>query len=416
MFALIDCNNFFVSCEQVFRPDLEHKPVVVLSSNDGCVIARSNEAKRLGIPMGAPLFEIRHLVKAYNIETLSCNFELYGDMSHRFMNVLQQLYKNVEVYSIDEAFLMFEATLDWAQEGEKLHRHILQCTGLPTSIGFAPTKTLAKLANIQAKTLGVPCYLDNTLLYHDKLKAIPISKIWGIGDKLTKSLKQQGIYSAYDLMTTEPSWIRRNYSVVVERIVRELNGASCMPLTFIQEPKKSIQITRSFFKPIKDKETLKQAAARYGFRLSAKLRELSQKTTTLFVYAQNSPFRNEDSVFHQYTVALPEPTNSTSIIIGHAQNVIERFFDPSISYHKIGIMAVDLRDANLPSSHALFDVPKILKKPDIDKVMDSLNKRFGLGTIRLLSCGESVEWMNKSDNKMPAYTTDWKNLAQVKAN
>ncbi len=415
MFALIDCNNFFVSCERVFRPDLEHKPVVVLSSNDGCVIARSNEAKLLGIPMSAPLFEIRHLVKAYGVETLSCNFELYGDMSHRVMNVLQQQYKNVEVYSIDEAFLMFDANLDWAQEGEKLHRHILQCTGIPTSIGFGPTKTLAKLASIQAKALGVPYYIDGTSSYHHTLKTTSVSKIWGIGAKLTKSLKQHGIYSAYDLMTIEPSWARRNYNIIVERIVQELNGFSCMPLTLIQEPKKSIQITRSFFKPIRDEEILKQAIARYGFRLSAKLREVSQKTTTLFVYAQNSPFRNETSVFHQRTIVLTEPTNSTSTIIGHAQEAIKYFFDPKVAYHKIGIMAVDLRDATQPSTRVLFDKPKALARPDIDKVMDTLNKRFGLGTVRPLSCGESIEWMNKRDNKTPAYTTNWKNLVQVKA-
>lgn len=415
MFALIDCNNFFVSCERVFRPDLEHKPVVVLSSNDGCVIARSNEAKLLGIPMSAPLFEIRHLVKAYGVETLSCNFELYADMSHRVMNVLQQQHKNVEVYSIDEAFLMLNADLDWTQEGEKLHQQILQCTGIPTSIGFGPTKTLAKLATTQAKAAETPCYIDNNSSYHDILKTTSVSKIWGIGAKLTKSLKQHGIYSVYDLMTTEPSWARRNYNIIVERIVRELNGFSCMPLTLIQESKKSIQITRSFFKPVKDKEILKQAVARYGFRLSAKLRELSQKTTTLFVYAQNSPFRNEASVFHQHTIALTEPTNSTSTIIAHAQDIIEHIFDPKVAYHKIGIMAVDLRDATQPGTRALFDKPKVLKRPDIDKVMDSLNKRFGLGTVRPLSCGENIDWMNRRDNKTPAYTTNWKNLLQVKA-
>lgn len=416
MFALIDCNNFFVSCERVFRPDLERRPVVVLSSNDGCVIARSNEAKLLGIPMSAPLFEIRHLVKAYDVETLSCNFELYGDMSHRVMNMLQQQFKNVEIYSIDEAFLTLDNAVDWSVEGENLQKYILQCTGIPTSIGFGPTKTLAKLANIQAKSLGAPCYINNTAEHHANLKTIPISQIWGIGTRLSKNLKQQGIYSVYDLMTTEPGWIRRNYSIVVERIVNELNGVSCLPLTLVQEPKKSIQITRSFSKPIKDKEILMQAAARYGFRLSTKLRELSQKSMTLFVYAQNSPFGSEACVLQQRTITLPEPTNSTSVIIGHAQDVIEQLFDSTIAYHKIGIMAVDLRDAKLPNARALFNEKKSSARPEIDKVMDSLNKRFGLGTIRPLSCGESVEWMNKRDNKTPAYTTNWKNLVQVKAN
>ncbi len=415
MFALIDCNNFFVSCERVFRPDLEHKPVIVLSSNDGCAIARSNEVKMLGIPMGAPLFEIRHLIKAYNVEVLSCNFELYGDMSLRVMNVLQQQCENVEVYSIDEAFLHFDKSINWAQEGERLRKHVLQCTGIPTSIGFAPTKTLAKLANLQSKALGVACYIDNTPVHHDSLKATSVSKIWGIGANLSKSLKQQGVYSAYDLMIADPSWARRNYNVIVERIVRELNGHSCMPLTLVQEAKKSIQITRSFFEHVKDKDVLKQAAARYGFRLSAKLRESSQKTTTLFVYGRNSPFRGETPVFHQRTIVLPEPTNDTAVIIQHAQQAIESFFDPTVAYHKIGIMAVNLRDATQPGAHALFEAPKSAKKPDIDKVMDTLNKRFGLGTVRPLSCGESIEWMNKRDNKTPAYTTNWKTLVQVKA-
>lgn len=415
MFALIDCNNFFVSCERVFRPDLEHKPVIVLSSNDGCAIARSNEAKMLGIPMGAPLFEIRHLIKAYNVEVLSCNFELYGDMSLRVMNVLQQQCENVEVYSVDEAFLQFDKSINWAQEGERLRKHVLQCTGIPTSIGFAPTKTLAKLANLQSKALGVACYIDNTPAHHDILKATSVSKIWGIGANLSKSLKQQGIYSAYDLMIADPSWARRNYNIILERILRELNGHSCMPLTLIQEAKKSIQITRSFFEHVKDKDVLKQAAARYGFRLSAKLRESSQKTTTLFVYGRNSPFRGETPIFHQRTIVLPEPTNDTAIIIQHAQQAIESFFNPTTAYHKIGIMAVNLRDATQPGAHALFEAPKSAKKPDIDKVMDTLNKRFGLGTVRPLSCGESIEWMNKRDHKTPAYTTNWKTLVQVKA-
>ncbi len=415
MFALIDCNNFFVSCERVFRPDLEHKPVIVLSSNDGCAIARSNEAKRLGIPMGAPLFEIRHLVKAYNVETLSCNFELYGDMSLRVMNVLQQQCEKVEVYSVDEAFLEFDDSINWEHEGERLRHLVFQYTGIPTSIGFGPTKTLAKLANFQSKALGVACYLDNSLDHHDTLKAIQVSKIWGIGTNLNKSLKQQGIYSAYDLMMTDPSWARRNYNIIVERIVRELGGLSCMPLTLIQEPKKSIQITRSFSSAVKDKEVLKQAVARYGFRLAHKLRESSQKTTTLFVYGRNSPYQSEAPVFHQRTIVLNEPTNDTAIIIGQAQQALESFFDESVAYHKIGIMAIDLRDATAPVAKALFEVPKSLKKADIDKVMDTLNKRFGLGTVRPLSCGDSIEWMNKRDHKTPAYTTNWKTLVQVKA-
>lgn len=415
MFALVDCNNFFVSCEKVFRPDLEEKPVLVLSNNDSCVIARSNEAKILGIPMGVPLFEIRHLVKAYNIETLSCNFELYGDMSRRIMNVLQSLYPHVEIYSIDEAFLKLDASINWAQEGDKIYRHILQCTGIPTSVGFGPTKTLAKLANIHAKTLNSSYYIDHTPPYHKLLKATSISKIWGIGAKLTKNFKQHGLCNAYDLMITDPAWARRNYSIIAERIVRELNGFSCMPLTLTQEQKKSLQITRSFSQPIKDKEQLKQIAARYGFRLSSKLRELSQKTSALFVYTQNSAFDDEHTSFQQHVITLTTPTNTTSIIIQHIQDIIENFFSPNITYQKIGLIATDLREATLPSTHALFDPKSLPNKPDVDKVMDEINKRFGLGTIRPLSCAQSTELMNKSNNKSPAYTTNWANLVQVKA-
>jgi DNA polymerase V len=415
MFALIDCNNFFVSCERVFRPDLERKPVIVLSNNDGCAIARSNEAKRLGIPMGAPLFEIRHLVKAYNVETLSCNFELYSDMSRRVMNVLQQNCEKVEIYSVDEAFLEVDDSINWKQEGERLRHLIFQYTGIPTSVGFGPTKTLAKLANAKAKSLGTPCYLDSTPSYHNTLKAIQVSKIWGVGANLNKNLKQQGIYSAYDLMMASPAWARKNYNIVVERIVRELSGFSCIPLTLIQEPKKSLQITRSFSTPIKDKDILKQAIARYGFRLSAKLRESSQKTTTLFVYGRNSPFRGEAPIFHQRTIVLSKPTNDTATIIAQAQQVLESFFDGNIAYHKVGIMALDLCRATAPVAQTLFEAQKPSKKVEVDKVMDTLNKRFGLGTVRPLSCGESIEWMNKRDHKTPAYTTNWKTLVQVKA-
>jgi len=416
MFALVDCNNFFVSCEKVFRPDLEERPIVVLSNNDSCVIARSNEAKLLGIPMGAPLFEIRHLIKAYNIETLSCNFELYSDISRRIMNVLQSLQKNVEIYSIDEAFLELDATINWAEEGDKIHHQILKYTGIPTSIGFAPTKTLAKLATSHAKTLGSSYYIDHTPPYHKFLKATSISKIWGVGAKLTKSFKQHGICNAYDLMTADPSWVRRNYNIVAERIVRELNGFSCLPLTLVQEQKKSLQITRSFPHPIRDKENLKQIAARFGMRLGFKLRELSQKTSALTVYTQHSFSGDQSLFFQQHTVVLADSTNTTSVIIQQVQEIIENFFSPNTDYQKIGIIATDLREENLPHKHALFDSSKALSnKPNVDKVMDEINKRFGLGTIHPLSCAQSTEWVNKSHNKSPAYTTNWTNLVHVKA-
>ncbi|MCX7342624.1 MAG: Y-family DNA polymerase [Proteobacteria bacterium] len=414
MFALIDCNNFFVSCERVFRPELENKPVIVLSSNDGCAISRSNEAKLLGIPMGAPLFEIRHLVKAYNVEVLSCNFELYGDISSRIMSILQQQCEKVEVYSVDEAFLEYDDSVSWQTEGDRLQKHLMQCVGIPTSIGFGATKTLAKLANLQSKASGFVCYLDNTIKYHDALKAITVNKIWGIGAKLSKSLRQQAIYTAYDLMTANAKDIRKEYGIIVERIVYELNGQSCIPLTLIQDPKKSIQITRSFATPVKDMAILKQAVARYGFRLAYKLRENSQKTQTLWVYGRNTKFESANTVLHQRTIILDEPTNDTATIIQHAQSAVEDFFDPKISYSKIGIMALDLHDATLPQQKSIF-TPKANDKKDIDKVMDDLNKRFGLGTVRPLSCGESIDWMNKRDHKTPAYTTNWQNIVQVKA-
>lgn len=414
MFALIDCNNFFVSCERVFRPDLENKPVIVLSSNDGCAISRSNEAKLLGIPMGAPLFEIRHLVKAYNVEVLSCNFELYGDISSRIMSILQQQCEKVEVYSVDEAFLEYDGFIDWEAEGDRLQKHLMQCLGIPTSIGFGSTKTLAKLANLQAKASGNVCYLDGSQKYHDTLKAITVNKIWGIGSKLSKSLRQQAIYTAYDLMTANIKDIRKEYGIIVERIVHELNGKSCLPLNLINDPKKSIQITRSFATPVKDKSILKQAVARYGFRLAYKLRENSQKTQTIWVYGRNTKFESANTVLHQRTIILDEPTNDTATIIQQAQSAVEDFFDPKISYSKIGIMALDLHDATLPQQKSIF-TPKVNDKKDIDKVMDSLNKRFGLGTVRPLSCGESIDWMNKRDHKTPAYTTNWQNIVQVKA-
>lgn len=412
MFALIDCNNFFVSCERIFRPELENKPVIVLSNNDGCAIARSNEAKLLGIPMGAPLFEIKHLVKAYNIEVLSCNFELYGDISSRIMNILQQQCEKVEVYSVDEAFLEYPDSLDWQMEGDRLQKHLMQCVGIPTSIGFGPTKTLAKLANVHAKATGISCYLDSSS--QEILQTIPVGKIWGVGNNLNKSLRQQGIYTVYDLMTTDAKFIRKQYSIVVERIVYELNGTSCLSLNLMQEPKKSIQITRSFAAPIKDKDLLKQVIARYGFRLAYKLRENSQKTKTLLVYGRNTKFDTDNTIFHQRIIDLGEATSDTATIIHHAQEAIDAFFDANIHYSKVGIMAIDLRDAAFTQPKSMFE-PKTNRKKDVDMVMDNLNKRFGLGTVRPLSCGESISWMNKRDHKTPAYTTDWQNLVQVKA-
>jgi DNA polymerase V len=288
-FALIDCNNFYVSCERVFDPTLEKRPVVVLSNNDGCIIARSNEAKALGIPMGAPLFQYRSLCQQHQVKILSSNYALYADMSQRVMAILGQFCPDMEVYSIDEAFLKFNNFnyFNLKIYTQNIQEKIKQWTGVPVSIGLGPTKTLAKVANYQAKKSGTMYDLCDLALIPLLLNRIPVNEIWGIDRRLTEQLNHRGIQTADQLRCANPKLIRKWFSVVVERIVMELNGVSCLDLESVQ-PKKQIMSSRSFGKPVTGLEELNAAISTYTARAAIKLREQHSKAQSIYVFIQTN--------------------------------------------------------------------------------------------------------------------------------
>jgi len=294
MFALVDCNNFYASCERLFRPDLEGKPIVVLSNNDGCVIARSNEAKALGIPMGAPEFKYRKQMKKQGIHVFSSNFPLYGDLSARVMNVLEQLSPSLEIYSIDEAFADMSSfgNYDLYEHGLEIRNRVLQWTGIPVSIGFARTKTLSKIANRVAKKTPKAkgaFVLDNQDKINSVLKKIEIGDVWGVGGKYAKSLKASGIKSAYDLAQADESWIRRKYSVVLQRTIRELKGDSCISIEELPE-KKQLLVSRSFRERVTNYYQMRSLIAGYISRACEKLRKQKSVARSITVFIRTSPF------------------------------------------------------------------------------------------------------------------------------
>ena len=293
MFGLIDGNNFFVSCERIFRPDLLGKPVVVLSNNDGNIIARSNESKALGIAMGVPYFRVKTLLEHHKGIVFSSNFQLYRDISHRMMNMIESFVPGIEVYSIDEAFMDFKGYIDPLGQSHKIRQSILKSVGIPSSIGIGPTKTLAKVANRIAKqhpSFQHVCMLDSVDDINEALQSLDVSDIWGIGPKLTQHLRMSGIMTAYDLKCTAPSWARKRFSIVEERIVHELNGVSCLSFANIPDSPKSIQMTRSFGKNLQDIDDLQRVLCTYACRLGQKLRRYHLKTCTVLIYIKTNVF------------------------------------------------------------------------------------------------------------------------------
>ncbi len=427
-FALMDGNNFFVSCERVFNPKLQNRPVIVLSNNDGCAIARSNEAKDLGIPMGAPLHTFSHMIKKHEIALLSSNFELYGDMSHRMMNILRQFSPDIEIYSIDEAFIDLsnvyyrnEGNLQfWAQS---VYDTILQNVGIPTTIGIAPTKTLSKIANRWAKKSHQPFHILGTQeqIQH-ALQSTRVEDIWGIGRKLHIQLKCDGIYTAYDLACKDPRWARKKMTVVGERLVRELQGTPCLTLETLEKNKQSIQVSRSFGTPLTQMEDIAQALSQHASRLGEKLRSQNLATPFITVYCRTNPFSKNP--FHKctYTVGLPQPTNDTETLIKASLYGLKQMFKEGYTYHKAGIHAFDLISTHqikqntlscLQQPHHLFQSSQ--KSQTLSHTIDHINIRFGQDTLLWSSSGIQPKHLMKQNNRTPRYTTRWEELVTVRA-
>ena len=417
VFALVDCNNFYASCEKLFRPDLTHKPVVVLSNNDGCIIARSKEAKKLGIKMGLPVFQVRDLLQKHQIVAFSSNYALYADMSQRVMSTLESLAPRVEVYSIDEAFLDLTG-VDFSQNltefALSVRNTVQKWTGITVCVGLAPTKTLAKLANHAAKTwpkTGGVVDLTSTERQRKLLSLLPVGEVWGIGGKLTKRLEQLGITTALQLADADPKFIRQHFSVVVERTVRELNGESCIAIEDVAPTKKQIISSRAFGERITDKQQMREAISEYISRACKKLRQEQQEAKYLTVFLRTSPFSDKDAPYSAgKSIELDTPSSDTRIFLTHAMKLLDGLWLNGYRYAKAGVMLADFYDPGVYQP-SLFDEPLVVKESDqkLMQLMDNLNSKHGK-TLWFASQGTIQEWGMKRELLSPAYTTNWREL------
>ncbi len=416
VFALLDCNNFYASCERVFNPKLNGKPVLVLSNNDGCVIARSNEVKALGVTMGAPYHEVKHLVPRHGIHVFSPNFALYGDLSNRVMTILSQYSPTVEVYSIDEAFMDLSGIPDVDRYARMIRKTVMQWVKLPVCIGIARTKTLAKVANHIAKKhplmRGVLDLTDQSLVL-GALKLTPVEDVWGVGRQYTKKLAIQGIRTAYDLAHVDDKWLMSNFAVVLMRTVFELRGLPCADLEIEPPPKKNIMTSRSFGRQIHEFKELKEAIATYAARGAEKMRQDGLAAKSLSVFIQTNIFRAwEGQHSDSAIVRLPVPTNCTHELIRHAHLVLEQIYRPGFGYHKAGVMMLELvPDTQIQQN--LFDRADRAKWKSLMHTMDLLNLDHGQGIIRYAAEGMEKRWKMKQAHKSQRFTTSWGELLSL---
>jgi DNA polymerase V len=409
IFALCDCNNFYVSCERVFNPKLLNVPVVVLSNNDGCVVARSPEVKALGIAMGVPLFKIKPEVEKYNIKVLSSNYALYGDMSHRVMQVLAQFSPDLEVYSIDEAFLGFDGFehIDLMEYGLQIKARVLQWTGIPVSVGIGCTKVLAKLANRVAKKSQTGVYTEP----ENALATTAVDDIWGIGRKWGKWLIDRGITNALQFRDADPELIRKKLGIVGVRLQLELQGKSCLPLELCPQPKQNTCVSRSFGKPVTTKQELKEAVAFHTSKAAEKLRAQKQIATALSVFARSSPFK-DDLHSVSLSVELSVATNDTNELLEYALPLVDRIYTPGVEFKKAGIIMLGLQPEDSVQT-SLFDTKDRTKSKQLMDVMDRMNQRFGQGTLSLAASGVRQPWRMQCGNRTARCTSEWSEVKMV---
>jgi DNA polymerase V len=419
MIALVDCNNFYASCERLFQPALQNKPVVVLSNNDGCVIARSDEAKALGIDMGAPAFQIKELLHQHQVAVFSSNYVLYGDLSDRVMNTLSRFADEVETYSIDEAFLNLTAFRynNLTEYGLQIKNTVIQNTGIPVSVGIAPTKTLAKMANRfikkKNKQLGVYC-IDTMEKIKFILQQTEVKDIWGIGSQYTKLLTRNGFITAWDVAQAPEEWIRKNMSVVGLRMHNELKGISCIAFEEMPPKKKMICVARGFGKLLSEKKEVMEALANYTAMVAAKLRSEQLATNTIQLFVQTNAHRSGDKqYFRSLTISLPVATNSTHELIRYAQQGLETIYRPGYNYSKTGITAMELVPEQ-EVQYNIFDKENRTRDSKLMKVMDVVNKSFGKNAVRFALQGFSASWKLRQLKLSPCYTTRIEDVLIVK--
>ncbi len=419
--ALIDVNNFYVSCERVFNPKLAGKPVVVLSNNDGCAVARSNEVKALGVAMGTPWFKLKDLVKQHGIIGLSSNYPLYADMSNRVMSILHVFSPNQEVYSIDESFLDLSGfgSRDLIQYGQQMRKRILKWTGLPVSVGIASTKTLSKLANHCAKKRpafnGVCNFNTMPDLDLDALLAqLDVGEIWGIGRKLAPQLQALGFNSALDLKRANPRRIRQQFSVVMEKTIRELNGTVCIELEEISPPKQQIISSRSFGYAVCDYNSLAESITLYVCSAAEKLRRQHCFSGSVYIYIRTSPFKPNDPFYSNcMTIPLTYPTDDSRQLVNAALWGLKKIYKPNYNYAKAGVMLGEIV-SKLRVQTDLFSQNEASPKSEaLMAAMDNINRKMGKASIKLASEGFKRPWRMKQGNKSPSYTTRWEDLPEI---
>lgn len=420
MFALVDCNNFYASCERAFNPKLRGRPIVVLSNNDGCVIARSAEAKALGIDMGGPYFKIKEILTRHNVAVFSSNYTLYGDMSARVMETLSQFSPDMEIYSIDEAFLGLKGFNDLPAHAEKIRATVRQWTGIPVSVGIAPTKTLAKLANQTAKKNAAyngSCVLDTPATWLPILAKFEVRNIWGIGGQYAKMLQGHGVDTALKFAQLPDTWLRKNMSVVGLRTAQELRGISCIELELHADPKKGITVSRSFGRRITAYTELQEALASYVSRAGEKLRRENLQAKHMLVFMHTSPHATDkvkDPFYApQMSFALPQHTNYTPELVHYAVWSLRKMYKPGYRYMKCGVILTDLVETG-KATLDLFDTRDTGQQAELMKAMDKLNSRWGQRTAFYAASGVKREWVGASSLRSRNFTTDWNSLMQVR--
>ena len=422
--ALVDANNFYVSCERVFRPDLEGRPVVVLSNNDGCVVARSAEVKALGVAMGTPWFQLQKLAKQEGIIALSSNYTLYADMSNRMMGILSAFSPIQEVYSIDECFLDLEGVAPalLSRIGQAVRQKVRQWVGLPVGVGIAATKTLAKLANHVAKKRleydGVCVWEALTEDAQQRLlQQLPASEVWGVGRQWTKRLQDMGIQTVWDLRQADPALMRKRFSLLVERIIRELRGVPCITMVEIPPPRQEIQSSRSFGRPVSSAQELGEAISLYTVRAASKLRRQGSVAGALRVFIHTSPFQTHLPQYHAArTIALNHPSQDTRVFLQAGRIALADMYRPGVAYAKAGVHLLEITSADAVQADLFSSAEDNARALQLMTTLDRVNARFGSGTLQPGVAGlqEPRGWVMKRGNKSPAYTTRWAELARAK--
>ena len=415
--ALIDCNSFYVSCERLFKPKLLNKPVVVLSNNDGCVISRSNEAKALGIKMGEPFFKVKDLVSKHKVFVFSSNYALYGDLSRRVMKILKTFSPNVEIYSIDEAFLDLSFVEENKTEelAKEIRNRILKWTGIPTSVGISNTKTLSKVANHIAKknNTGV-MYLDPK--YSDEyLKKFEIQDIWGVGRQLTKFFIKNNILTAFDLKNVSNTWIKKSTNVLSAKTVMELRGIPCIDLLPHSEKRKSCCVSRSFGRKVSNLEELKEAITAHSLNATEKIRTDEQITRSITVFIKTSPFNKDKRYYsNSHTIELPIDTNNSLEIVKYALEALDKIYKPGYFYQKAGIILSKLKDADKFERNLLTPIiEKDLKK--LMNAIDLTNTKYGRYSISLAQAGINKSWKMRRQHSSKIDTASFYDLPTIRA-